>query len=59
MVGSVLTPESANESADKETMDHLFGETKSKNRIKRFACAVIMIILTAQGDLSERGGSSI
>ena len=24
-----------------------------------FACAVIMIILTAQGDLSERGGSSI
>ena len=30
-----------------------------KNRIKRFACAVIMIILTAQGDLSERGGSSI
>ena len=28
MVGSVMTPESANESADKETMDHLFGETK-------------------------------
>ena len=34
MVGSVLTPESANESADKETMDHLFGETKYKIELR-------------------------
>ena len=33
MVGFVLTPESANDSADKETMKHLFGEKKKKSRI--------------------------
>ena len=34
MVGSVLTPESANKSADKETMDHLVGKKKKKIELR-------------------------